>query len=93
MAQITVGRLPQATPEYQTQTFDTLVRELEQMIARDQEVPAGMIKGVAQHIYNIETDFYPEDIRPDLNKTKKLKPINVSASAKDFGNPSLTYFS
>jgi|TARA_R110000803_G_scaffold180327_3_gene242776 hypothetical protein len=32
MAQITVGRLPQATPEYQTQTFDTLVRELEQIV-------------------------------------------------------------
>jgi len=29
MAQIVVGRLPQATPEYETQTFDTLIRELE----------------------------------------------------------------
>ena len=60
------------------------VRELEQMIARDQEVPAGMIKGVAQHIYNIETDFYPEDIRPDLNKTKTyIKPNHIKAVKKD----------
>ena len=60
------------------------VRELEQMIARDQEVPAGMIKGVAQHIYNIETDFYPEDIRPDLNKTKTyIKPNHIKAAKKD----------
>tara|TARA_R110002072_G_scaffold283865_1_gene447552 strand:- start:5 stop:172 length:168 start_codon:yes stop_codon:yes gene_type:complete len=34
MAQIVVGRLPQATSEYQTQTFDTLVRELEQVITQ-----------------------------------------------------------
>ena len=60
------------------------VRELELMIARDQEVPAGMIKGVAQHIYNIETDFYPEDIRPDLNKTKTyIKPNHIKAVKKD----------
>ena len=60
------------------------VRELEQMIARDQEVPAGMIKGVAEHIYNIETDAYPEDIRPDLNKTKTyIKPNHIKAAKKD----------
>ena len=60
------------------------VRELEQMIARDQEVPAGMIKGVAQHIYNIETDFYPEDVRPDLNRTKTyIKPNHITGVKKD----------
>jgi len=32
MAKITVGRLPQATKEYDTQTFDTLIRELEQIV-------------------------------------------------------------
>ena len=46
------------------------IRELELMISRDQEVPAGMIKSVAEHIYKIETDAYPEDIQGDLNKTK-----------------------
>ena len=34
MAQIVVGRLPQATPAYETQTFDTLVRELEQIVTQ-----------------------------------------------------------
>ena len=34
MAQIVIGRLPQATPEYETQTFDTLVRELEQIVTQ-----------------------------------------------------------
>ena len=34
MAKIIVGRLPQATQEYQTQTFDTLVRELEQIVTQ-----------------------------------------------------------
>ena len=56
------------------------IRELELMIARDQEVPAGMIKGVAQHIYNIETDAYPEDVRGDLNRTKTyIKPNHIEA--------------
>ena len=32
MAQIVICRLPQATPQYATQTFDTLVRELEQIV-------------------------------------------------------------
>ena len=34
MAKIVVGRLPQATPQYETQTFDTLVRELEQIVTQ-----------------------------------------------------------
>ena len=34
MAKIIVGRLPQATPEYNTQTFDTLIRELEQIVTQ-----------------------------------------------------------
>ena len=34
MAKITVGRLPQATAEYNTQTFDTLIRELEQIVTQ-----------------------------------------------------------
>ena len=34
MAQIVIGRLPQATPQYETQTFDTLVRELEQIVTQ-----------------------------------------------------------
>jgi len=34
MAKIVVGRLPQATTQYETQTFDTLVRELEQIVTQ-----------------------------------------------------------
>ena len=60
------------------------IRELELMISRDQEVPAGMIKSVAQHIYKIETDAYPKDIRPDLNKTKTyIKPNHISGVKRD----------
>jgi len=60
------------------------IRELELMISRDQEVPAGMVKSVAQHIYNIETDAYPEDIRVDLNKTKTyIKPNHIENVEKD----------
>ena len=60
------------------------IRELEQMIARDQEVPAGMIKSVAQHIYKIETNAYPEDIQKDLNRTKTyIKPNHIAGTKKD----------
>ena len=34
MAQITIGRLPQATPQYDSSQFDTLLRELEQIITQ-----------------------------------------------------------
>ena len=34
MAKIVLGRLPQATKEYETQTFDTLIRELEQVVTQ-----------------------------------------------------------
>ena len=34
MAKITIGRLPQATPEYERSQFDTLIRELEQIITQ-----------------------------------------------------------
>jgi len=60
------------------------IRELELMISRDQEVPAGMIKSVAQHIYKIETDAYPEDIQKDLNRTKTyIKPNHIAGTKKD----------
>ena len=60
------------------------IRALEDKVSRDQEVPTGMIKSVAEHIYNIETDFYPEDIRPDLNRTKTyIKPNHIKAVKKD----------
>ena len=62
----------------------TRIREIELMIARDQEVPAGMIKAVAQHIYKIETDAYPEDIQKDLNRTKTyIKPNHIAGTKKD----------
>ena len=60
------------------------IRELELMISRDQEVPAGMIKSVAEHIYKIETDAYPEDIQGDLNKTKTyIKPNHIVGVQRD----------
>ena len=60
------------------------IRELELMISRDQEVPAGMIKSVAEHIYKIETDGYPEDIQADLNKTKTyIKPNHIAGVKRD----------
>ncbi len=60
------------------------IREIEAMIARDQEVPAGMIKSVAQHIYKIETDAYPEDVQVDLNRTKTfIKPNHITGTKKD----------
>ena len=60
------------------------IRELELMISRDQEVPAGMIKAVANHIYKIETNAYPEDVQADLNKTKTyIKPNHIAGVKKD----------
>ena len=60
------------------------IRELEVMISRDQEVPAGAIRSVAEHIYKIETGAYPEDIQTDLNRTKTyIKPNHITATKKD----------
>ena len=60
------------------------IRELELMISRDQEVPAGMIKSVAEHNYKIETDAYPEDVRGDLNKPKTyIKPNHIAGVKRD----------
>ena len=60
------------------------IRELELMISRDQEVPAGMIKAVAEHFYKIETDAYPETVRGDLNKTKTyIKPNHIAGVKRD----------
>jgi len=60
------------------------IRELELMISRDQEVPAGAIRAVAEHIYKIETGAYPEDIQTDLNRTKTyIKPTHIVGRKKD----------
>jgi 5-hydroxyisourate hydrolase-like protein (transthyretin family) len=60
------------------------IRQLELMISRDQEVPTGMIKSVAQHIYKIETNAYPEDIQKDLNRTKTyIKPNHIEGTTTD----------
>ena len=60
------------------------IRELELMISRDQEVPAGAIRAVAEHIYKIETGAYPEDIQTDLNRTKTyIKPNHIVGRKKD----------
>ena len=60
------------------------IRELELMISRDQEVPAGAIRAVAEHIYKIETGAYPEDIQTDLNRTKTyIKPNHIVGTKKD----------
>ena len=60
------------------------IRELELMISRDQEVPAGAIRAVAEHIYKIETGAYSKDIQTDLNRTKTyIKPNHITATKKD----------
>ena len=60
------------------------IKDLEVMISRDQEVPAGMIKAVANHIYKIETNAYPEDVQADLNKTKTyIKPKHIKGVKRD----------
>jgi len=60
------------------------IRELEVLISRDQEVPAGMIKSVATHIYKMETNAYPEDVQKDLNRTKTyIKPNHIAGVKKD----------
>ena len=60
------------------------IKELELMISRDQEVPAGMIKSVANHIYKIETNAYPEDVQADLNRTKTyIKPKHIAGVKRD----------
>ena len=60
------------------------IREIELMIQRDQEVPAGAIRAVAEHIYKIETGAYSEDIKTDLNRTKTyIKPKHVVSRKKD----------
>jgi hypothetical protein len=60
------------------------IREIELMIARDQEVAAGAIRSVAEHIYKIETGAYPEDIQKDLNRTKTfIKPNHITGTKKD----------
>jgi hypothetical protein len=60
------------------------IRELELMISRDQEVPAGMVKAVAQHIYKIETNTYPEEVQKDLNRTRTfIKPLHISSRKLD----------
>ena len=63
---------------------NTRIREIELMIQRDQEVPAGAIRSVAEHIYKIETAAYPEDIQKDLNRTKTyIKPNHIAGTKKD----------
>ena len=60
------------------------IRELEVLISRDQEVPAGMIKSVATHIYKMETNAYPEEVQKDLNRTKTyIKPNHIAGVKKD----------
>ena len=60
------------------------IRELELMISRDQEVPTGMIKSVATHIYKMETNAYPEEVQKDLNRTKTyIKPNHIAGVKRD----------
>jgi hypothetical protein len=60
------------------------IREIEVMISRDQEVPAGMINAVAQHIYKMETNAYPEEVQKDLNRTKTyIKPNHIEGVKRD----------
>ena len=60
------------------------IREIEVMVSRDQEVPTGMIKAVATHIYKMETNAYPEEVQKDLNRTKTyIKPNHIEGVKRD----------
>jgi len=60
------------------------IREIEVMVSRDQEVPTGMIKAVATHIYKMETNAYPEEVQKDLNRTKTyIKPNHIAGVKRD----------
>ena len=60
------------------------IRDIEVMVSRDQEVPTGMIKAVATHIYKMETNAYPEEVQKDLNRTKTyIKPNHIAGVKKD----------
>jgi len=63
---------------------NTRIREIEVMVSRDQEVPTGMIKAVATHIYKMETNAYPEEVQKDLNRTKTyIKPNHIAGVKRD----------
>ena len=60
------------------------LREIENQIARDQKIPAASIKGVAEHIFKIETGAYPKDVQADLNKTKAyIKSNHIVGTRKN----------
>ena len=69
--------------EMEGEERENRLKDLENKIARDQEVPTGMIRAVAEHIYKIETGAYPEEVQKDLNRTKTyIKPNHIEELKK-----------
>ena len=60
------------------------IKDLELKLARDEEVPTGMLNSVAQHIWNIENDVYPKAVQEDLSRTRTfIKPTHIVGVKKD----------
>ena len=60
------------------------IREIEEAIIRHDPDEWGVARKIAEHKYKIETDQYPEDMRPDLNQTKfYIKFTHIAGSKKD----------
>jgi len=63
---------------------DDRIKDLEGMLSKDEEVPTGMLKAVAEHIWNIENDTYPKHVQEDLSRTRTfIKPNHITAKKKD----------
>ena len=70
--------------EMEGEERENRLKDLENKIARDQEVPTGMIRAVAEHIYKMETNAYPEEVQKDLNRTRTyIKPNHIAGVKKD----------
>ncbi len=60
------------------------IKDLELKLARDEEVPTGMLNSVAEHIWNIENDVYPKAVQEDLSRTRTfIKPTHIVGVKKD----------
>ena len=60
------------------------IRDLEDKLSKDEEVPTGMLNAVAEHIWNIENDAYPKAVQEDLSRTRTfIKPNHIKAKKKD----------
>ena len=68
------------------------IREIEEAIIRHDPDEWGVARKIAEHKYKIETDQYPEDMRPDLNQTKfYIKFTHIAGSKKDDNGEVIEY--